>query len=312
MSKIYNDTRDATFGELYDIALSDPNVIVLSADTGAQMFKEFKKNIPKQFFNIGVAEQNTISVAAGLALTNKHVFVFGITNFVTLRCYDQIRIDICTMELPVTILGMGTGYTYSSDGPTHHMVEDVSIMRALPGMTIWCPSDYTMTAQMVHLAHKTPRPSYIRIDKGPFTHIYGNSNHNFGDGLAVLKLGEDLTMVATGIMVSQALELAGELEKQGVQAGVVDLYRLKPVNKKLLIEVVRSCQQIVTLEEHTVLGGLGSIVCEILADSGILVPVKVFGIPDTYHCEVGSREMLRSLDGLDIPSLSKTVLEWMQ
>ena len=312
MSKIYNDTRDATFGELYDIALSDPNVIVLSADTGAQMFKEFKKNIPKQFFNIGVAEQNTISVAAGLALTNKHVFVFGITNFVTLRCYDQIRIDICSMELPVTILGMGTGYTYSSDGPTHHMIEDVSIMRALPGMTIWSPSDYQMTAQVVHLAYKTLGPSYIRIDKGPLPHIYDNTNHDFCDGLAVLKSGKDLTIIGTSIMVGQAFELADELKKHRIQAGVIDLYRLKPVNKKLLIDAVKLSKQIVTLEEHTVLGGLGSIVNEILADSGILIPVKVFGIPDTYHCEVGNRETLRALDGLDIPSLSNTVLGWIQ
>src|SRR4030042_826166 len=116
------------------------------------------------------------------------------------------------------------------------MTEDGSIMRALPGMTIWSPSDYVMTAQVVHLAHKTPGPSFIRIDKGPFTHIYDNSNHNFSDGLAVLKPGEDLAIVATGIMVSQALELADELKKHGIQARVIDLYRLKPVNKKLLIE----------------------------------------------------------------------------
>jgi len=312
MSKTYNDTRDATFEELYEIALRDRNVVVLSADTGALMFKEFKKSISKQFFNVGVAEQNAISVAAGLALTGKHVFVFGISSFVTFRCYEQIRIDICCMELPVTILGMGTGYTYSSDGPTHHMTEDVSIMRALPGMTIWCPSDYMMTAQVVHLAYKTPGPSYIRIDKGPFTHIYDNSDHNFGDGLAVLKVGEDLTIVATGIMVSQALELADELGKNGIQAGVVDLYRLKPVDKRLLIDAVMASKRIVTLEEHTVLGGLGSIVLEILADNGILMPVKVFGIPDKYRDEVGSRKMLRSLDGLDVPGISKTILEWMQ
>jgi len=312
MSKTYNDTRDATFEELYDIALGDPNVILLTVDTGALIFKEFKKNMPKQFFNVGVAEQNAMSVAAGLALIGKHVFVFGITTFVTFRCYEQIKIDICSMNLPVTILGMGTGYVYSSDGPTHHMIEDVSIMRALPGMTIWSPSDYAMTAQVVHLAHKTPGPSYIRIDKGPFPHIYDNSNHDFGDGLAILKPGKDLTIIATSIMVGQALELAHELKKHGIQAGVVDLYRLKPVNKKLLIDAIKLSKRIVTLEEHTVLGGLGSIVHEILADNGILTPVKVFGIPDKYRCEVGSREMLRSLDRLDVPTICKTVLEWMQ
>ncbi len=159
MSKVYNNSRDAIFTELYEIALQDPNVILLAADTGAHMFKEFKKNIPKQFFYVGVAEQNAISVAAGLALTGKHVFIFGITNFVTLRCYEQIRVDLCCMKLPVTILGMATGYVYSSDGPTHHITEDVSAMRALPGMTIWCTSDYMMAASLVHLAYNTQRPS---------------------------------------------------------------------------------------------------------------------------------------------------------
>lgn len=312
MNKIYNDARDAAFQELYEIALRDPNVVVLSVDTGVLMFKEFKKNIPKQFFNVGVAEQNAISVAAGLALIGRHVFVFGIANFVTLRCYEQIKIDICCMKLPVTILGMGTGYTYSTDGPTHHMTENVSIMRALPGMTIWYPSDYTMIASVVHLAYKTPGPSCMLFDKGPFTHIYDDSNHNFFDGLAVLKPGKDLTIVATGIMVSQALKLVDELKKHGIQAGLIDLYRLKPVNKRLLIDAVKASKRIITLEEHTVLGGLGSVVREILADNRILIPIKVFGIPDKYRDEVGSRKMLRSLDGLDVPGISKTILEWMQ
>lgn len=312
MSSVYDDTRDATFCELYKIAIADPNVIVLSADTGAMMFKEFAKNIPDQFYNVGIAEQNAISVAAGLALAGKHVFVFGISNFVTLRCFEQIKVDLCCMQLPVTILGMGTGYSYSSDGPTHHMIEDMSIMRSLPGMTIWCPSDCTMTAELVHLAYHTDTPSYIRTDKGPLTHIYDNVEHNFEDGFAVLKEGKDLTIVATGIMTSRALSIVDELEKQQIDAGLVDLYRIKPVNTVKLIEILKSSTRIVTLEENTVIGGIGSIVREILADNEIFVPVKVFGIPDKYTMEVGSRDMLCSLDGIDVSTVSGTVLEWVQ
>lgn len=308
--KIYNDARDAIFGELYEIAIRDPNVIVLSGDTGAFIFKEFKKNLPKQFFNVGVAEQNTMSVAAGLALSGKHVFVFGLANFVTLRCYEQIKIDICCMELPVTILGTGTGYSYSSDGPTHHMTENLSIMRALPGMTVWCPSDYAMAASAVRLAYQTKRPSCILFDKGPFTHIYDQSNHNFSDGLSLLKPGNDIVIITTGIMTSHGLNLVNELKKQGIEAGLIDLYRIKPVNKKLLIDTVRPFKRIVTVEEYTIFGGLGSTVQEILTEKGIPFPIKSFGIPDTCRREVGSREMLRSLDGLDIISLSKAILEW--
>lgn len=309
--KIYNDTRDATFEELYQIALADSRVIVLTGDTGALMFQEFKKNIPKQFFNVGIAEQNAMSVAAGLALTDRHVFVFGITSFVTLRCLEQIKIDICSMGLPVTILGMGTGYAYSSDGPTHHVTEDVSVMRSLSGITIWSPSDYAMTAQIVHLAYQTPGPSFIRIDKGPFTPIYDNTSHDFNDGLAVLKPGKDVMIVATGIMVNQALQVAEELKKHKVQAGVIDLYRLKPVNKKLLVKTIGE-KRVITLEEHMISGGLGSIVQEVLSESEIYNPVKVFGIRDIYRSEIGSREMLRTLDGLDVPSISRATLQWMR
>jgi len=312
MSSVYDDTRDATFCELYKIAIVDPNVIVLSADTGAMMFKEFAKNIPDQFYNVGIAEQNAISVAAGLALAGKHVFVFGISNFVTLRCFEQIKVNLCCMQLPVTILGMGTGYSYSSDGPTHHMIEDMSIMRSLPGMTIWCPSDCTMTAELVHLAYQTDTPSYIRTDKGPLTHIYDNVDHNFEDGFALLKEGKDLTIVATGIMTSRALAIVDELERQQIDAGLVDLYRIKPVNTAKLIETLKNSTRIVTLEENTVIGGIGSIVREIMADNEIFVPVKVFGIPDKYTMEVGSRDMLCSLDGIDVSTVSGTVLEWVQ
>ena len=308
--KTYNDPRDATFEELYDIALKDESVVVLTADTGARKFREFQATMPERFHNVGVAEQNMMSVAAGLALSGKHVFVFGISNFVTLRCFEQIKIDICSMRLPVTILGMGTGYGYSSDGPTHHMTEDVSVMRSLAGMTIWSPSDCMATARMVHLAHEMPSPSYIRIDKGPFPRIYDNGDHDFSDGLAVLRAGRDLTIAATGIMVGQALELADGLSGHSIKAGVVDLYRLKPVNKELLVKVAGDSKRVVTLEEHTVLGGLGSIVCEALADCGVSLPIKTFGIGDRSRSETGSREWLRSLEGLDIPSLLKKILEW--
>jgi transketolase len=309
--KLYDDTRDAIFGELYLIALNDPNVIVLTADTGALIFNEFKKNIPEQFYNLGVAEQNAISVAAGLALSGKQVFVYAITTFVTLRCYEQIKIDICCMDLPVTILGMGTGYVYSPDGPTHHMTEDLSIMRALPGLNIWSPSDYTMAASSVHMAYQLKKPCYIRFDKGPFSNLYDHNNPDFSNGLTMLKPGNDITLISTGIMVDQAFKVAEELGNKEIKAGVVDVYRLKPVNKKLLIETVRGSKQVAVIEEHTIMGGLGSMVCEVLAEGDVLVPTKLFGIPDTYHCEVGSREMLRKLDKIDVDSIAKSLLSWI-
>ncbi len=308
----YTDTRDATFAELYEIALQDPNVILLTADTGAFKFKDFEKNLPHQFYNIGIAEQNSISVAAGLALAGKKVFVFGISTFVTLRCYEQIKIDICCMDLPVTILGMGTGYGYSFDGPTHHITQDISIMRALPGLTFWSPSDCTLTGASLHLAYAAGGPNFIRIDKGPLKAIYDPQHYDFSDGLSVLKTGKDLTIAATGPMVTQAFAVIEELAKRGLDVGLIDVYRLKPLNAALLVKSLNAVKSLVTMEEHTLSGGFGSLILEALADQGRCIPTKRIGIPDTYRLEVGSREYVRSLDDLHVAGIVEDILEWIK
>ena len=161
----YTDCRDAVFQEIFILAKKDPRVVVLSADTGAFIFKQFKEELPNQFFYTGIAEQNTMSVAAGLARMGRKPFVFGISNFVTHRCLEQIRIDVCGMNLPVTILGTGTGLIYSADGLTHHITEDVSVMRALPNMKIYSPSDHNSLASLIHEAYRSTGPCYIRFDK---------------------------------------------------------------------------------------------------------------------------------------------------
>jgi transketolase len=246
---------------------------------------------------VGISEANMMSVAAGLVLGGRHVFVFGISNFVTLRCFEQVKLDICSMKLPVTILGMGTGYSYSSDGTTHHVVDDVSIMRALSGITIWNPSDYAMSAKLVHMAYKLNSPSYIRFDKGPFRHIYDSYSGAFDDGIMELMPGQDVTIIATGIMVSKAIEISSILNKQGIGVGVIDVYRLKPVNKKLLLKLIFGSKRVITLEEHSVIGGLGSIVAETMSLA------KAYGIPDVYHFEAGSREYLQKLDGINTEAI---------
>lgn len=308
----YSDTRDAIFGELYNIALKDKNVIVMTADTGALKFEEFKRDMPDRFYNVGVAEANMMSVAAGLALEGKHVFVFGISNFVTLRCFEQIKIDICVMNLPVTILGMGTGYTYCHDGPTHHITDDIAVMRTLPNMTIWSPSDYMMTAKLVSLAYKLNSPSYIRFDKGPFEDIYTDDTE-FDDGIrkmfGVLK---DVTIVATGITVTQAFAIQKLLAEDNIHASVVDFYRLKPVDRYKFYEVMRNVERIVTLEEHWRDGGLGSIVLEQLNECGLNIPVRRLGLADYFYSQPGSREYLRELNGTDTKNVIDSIKGWIR
>ena len=308
--KQYTDSRDAIFEELFSIALQDPRVVVLSADTGAFIFKEFKKRIPNQFFNIGIAEQNMISVAGGLALEGKRVFVFGISNFVTLRCFEQIRLDICSMGLPITILGMGAGYTYSADGPTHHITEDVAVMRTLPNMTIFSPSDYTQMAMSVHLAYRNTQATYIRIDKGPLPKLYEASDEDFSSGLRRLKHGKDITLVATGAWVGEAIRIAEGLESVGLEVGVIDLFRIKPVNENLLRSELAMASRVATFEEHSIIGGLGSLVAEVLSQSQMPLPLKIFGTPDQFRSEVGSREKMREFAGLDRHRLPDQIHNW--
>ena len=172
------DMRDAFFDKLYDIAAKDKKVIFLTADMGAFSLERFKKNLKPQYFNVGVAEQNMVSVAAGLALSGKNVFIYSIVPFVTQRCYEQIKVDLSLMNLPVTIIGSGPGFSYNSDGPTHHALQDLAIIRALPNMTILSPSDSDMAEAFAMLSYKNKGPTYVRLDKGKYSSLYSkNTNY---------------------------------------------------------------------------------------------------------------------------------------
>jgi transketolase len=310
MTRVYTEARDACFEELFDIASCDKDVVLLTVDTGAFAFKRFRQELPDQFFNVGIAEQNAMSVAAGLALGGKRVYVFGISNFVTLRCFEQLKIDICCMDLPVTVIGMGTGYVYPKDGPTHHMTDILSLVRTLPGLTVWSPSDYAMIAAAVRSAYHAAGPTYLYVDKGPFDSIYA-PDADFSEGLTVLRSGRDVTLVATGIMVPHAMRAAQRLAERGIDASVIDLYRIKPLNEQGLRDRLAASGRVVTMEENTIVGGLGGLVCEVVAEHGLHTQVKRIGIRDTYRCEIGDRESMRSLDGMDLDGVTETIGRWL-
>jgi transketolase len=285
------DIRDAFFDELYEIARRDRKVVFLTADMGALSLERFRQDFPDRFINVAVAEQNLVSVAAGLALAGKKAFIYAIIPFVTLRCLEQIKVDLCVMKLPVTIVGSGAGFTYSSDGPTHHAIEDVSIMRALPGITIYNPSDQVTAKAAALSASQCTGPVYIRLDKGSFPALY-HPDDNFSNGLAHLRTGTKLLIIATGCMTHVALQEAEDLRKSGINAGLVDLFRLKPIGERL-IEIARRYEGVVTLEEHTLPGGMGAAVLEFFADKGLRLPVKRLGISDVYPARCGDREQMR-------------------
>ena len=301
--KFYQDMRDAVFEEIFEIAKRDKKVIILTADQGAQTFEKFKNQIPDQLINVGVAEQNMIGVASGMAKENFKVFLYAIIPFVTLRCLEQIKIDICCNNLPVNIIGIGSGYSYANDGPTHHATNDIGIMRTLPNLEIWNPSDSNSTSQIIPYLVKSKSPAYLRIDRGKVPEIYSNKNINLMEGFHILKECKNTTIISTGNMVDLSLKISSDLEKIGIPNGVIDCFRIKPLNKELLIKTLKKTKNIITIEENSMIGGLGSSISEILVDSFSNKKIFRYGTPDKFRWDLGGREILHKLDKIDRESI---------
>jgi transketolase len=301
--------RDAFWMRVYDGAKENKDIVVISADMGAPALDKFRRDLSGQFINTGIAEQNAILIAAGLALEGKKVFATAIAPFISLRCYEQIKVNLAGMNLPVTLVGVGAGFSYDDSGPTHHTLEDVSIMRILPNMIVNTATDSVMTAGFVDLSLKMSGPNYVRLDRKILPNIYEQGT-DFSQGLAILKPVKEINIVATGNMVHRALEVSEEVKKHGLEIGVIDLYTL-PINEKLFLNTINNVKKIVTLEEHTLPGGLGGAVVEVLADNNKLVPVKRIGLNlrKGYCYKYGGRKNIQSLCGLDIESIKKIVLD---
>jgi transketolase len=304
------DMRDAFIGELYKHALNDRDIVFLSAEFGAPSLDAFRHDLPAQFINVGISEQNLISVAAGLALGGKRVYAYSIASFITLRCYEQIKIDLCAMNLPVTLLGVGPCYAYSVDGPTHHATEDIAVMRALANMVIYSPTDANMASALVEVSLKSQSPLYIRLDRGRYQPLYP-PGENLSAGFRMVKDGPDVCILATGCMVHRAMEVEKTLAEKNIKVRVIDVYRLKPLDAAKLMDCIRSYSHLVSIEEHTLNGGLGSILLETISDAGLCIPLKRFAIGDSQLYAYGLRNTLHRQRGMDTDSLVRTIQSWI-
>jgi transketolase len=304
------DMRDAFFDKFNELAKSDPNLILLTADHGAFSLNWLKDNLPHQYYNVGISEQNMISHSAGLALGGKKVFAYSIANFISLRVLEQVSVDLSQMNLPVTLVGVGAGFTYSTDGPTHQGLQDVAAMSSIPNLMILNSSDPVSTRAFAKLGYSEQGPKYIRIEKGVLPALYPEL-HDFKPGVFSLRSGVDITIIATGIMVHRALEVADLLEQNSVKVGVIDLYRLKPINVSELLKSLEGSKRVVTLEEHTLSGGMGSIVLTALMEHQFWVPVLRLGIKD-QHCYYYSnnREYVLENYNLGKKQIVETLMKW--
>ena len=299
--------RDAFFDSLFEIAKKDRNVVLLTADTGAICHDKFKAQLKDQYINVGIAEQNMIGVAAGLAMVGKKVYVYAITPFATARCFEQIKVDICCMNLDVTVVGIGAGFDYSTLGPTHHGTEDIALMRILPLMKIYSPSDNTMANIFVELSYKESGPKYIRLDRTGLPLIYKNkSSIDIESGFNVVKKSKCFYILATGRMVDMALKVS-ERFKDNINLGVIDIFRIKPINKDKLWSLIGESNVVVTLEEHFLEGGLADIIGSILLEKKNHPLFKSIGIKNSFCREYGDRNALYAHCSMDIDSVVKFI-----
>lgn len=261
--------RDACAQELTEMARSDSRVVILSGDIGNHMFDGFKTEFPDRFYNCGVAEANMISVAAGLAHSGLRPFVYTFAAFDIARCYEQIRIDLCFQNLPVVIIGLGGGLTYSALGPTHYICEDISILRCLPHMTVTCPSDRSEAMAVLRNTLSHNGPVYVRINKKNEPCIHHDLSDSTIGRSRVLQDGDDLCFITTGVILSEVMKASDILKKEGISAGVIHLHTIKPLDEQLLKTVISRYQMIVSVEEQSLIGGLGGMLAEWIIDNRI-------------------------------------------
>jgi transketolase len=297
--------RDAFVARLEELARTDPRIMLLTGDLGFGVLDTFSKVLPDQFLNVGVAEQNLTAVATGLALEGSIVFTYSIGNFPTLRCLEQIRNDACYHDANVKLVCIGGGFSYGPLGPSHHATEDLAILRALPNMTIFSPTDAWEVACATEAMVNTPGVCYLRLDKS-VSGFGVRPGEVFTPGRArVLREGGDITIVVTGGIAGEALGAAKLLAARGLQCRVLSMHTITPLDTAALDAAARETGGVVTLEEHSVTGGLGGAVSEHCLESGT-VPRRFarFGLRAGFSSVVGSQAYLRRAYGLDAESVA--------
>lgn len=300
--------RNAYLAALHDLAQKNSQVLAVVADNGAIVYDKFRADFPKQFINFGIAEATMISVSAGLANCGKIPFAYTIIPFLTMRAYEQVRNDVCLQKQNVKLVGVGAGFAYSTLGPTHHAIEDLAIMRVLPNMTILSPASPLEAKKVTMAAAKIDGPVYIRLGTTKEPEIY-ETDYDFqvGRGVTLLK-GNDLTIVGTGSIVYNILQAAQELHQHGIHARVINLHSIKPIDHEILVKASRETGVVITVEEHSKIGGLGGAVAEVLLENNGAPQIFVrMGMDDIFCHGYGSHDYLKEQNSLSTRSIYEKV-----
>ena len=297
--------RDAFVAKLLELGRKDPRIVLITGDLGFGVLNEFVATLPGQFINAGVAEQNMTMLATGMALSGWKAFTYSIANFATLRCLEQIRNDACYHDAKVTIVSIGGGFSYGQLGMSHFATEDLAILRALPNLRVITPAETWEAQDLLEEDIKLPGPSYFRIDKSSGG-IPRSAEERSRLGVArVLAEGRDVTLVTVGGILAEAVAAAKMLQDDGISARVLSLPSLKPLDEGAILAAARETGGIVTLEEHTIVGGLGSAIAECCLSAGAAPGFFLrLGLPDVFSTVVGDQYYLRRHFGLDAEAVA--------
>ena len=306
--------RKTALDMVYELAKKDPRVVFIGSDLGPGTLDAFKNEMPERFFMEGVAEQNLIGMAAGMAMDGFIPFVNTIATFLTRRCFEQVAVDLCLHNLPVRLIANGGGLVYAPLGPTHLAIEDMAILRTLPNMCVVAPTDADEMRRFIPCTLDVPGPIYIRLAKGGDPIVSRDADgFEIGQAICLREPGQVL-MVATGVMVSRCLAAAETLAAEGVECGVLNMHTVKPLDGETILDKARGVRLLLTVEEHVRIGGLGSAVTDLLADRLDTAPPAVvrpavvrLGIGDEFPPHYGSQDALLEFYGLQAPGIARTV-----
>ena len=291
--------RTAFIDTLRELARIDDRIFLLTADMGYSVFETFRDEFPDRFLNTGIAEQNTIGIAAGLAARGKIVYVYSIIPFVTMRCFEQVRLDLAYNFMNVKLVGVGAGLTYGPLGSSHHALEDIAIMRSLPDMTVLCPGDPIETRELIKRSFEYEGPVYIRLGKNGEPKIHPDETRiEIGKSITVLE-GNDLALITTSNMLETGKKWVEEWKQDGVNVSLISMPSLKPFDSSTVKNLIDKEIPIITLEEHSVIGGLGSIISQVIATTGKPVKFQQIGINDKFSHVIGGHEFQRKKFMLD-------------
>lgn len=302
--------RDTYLNVLYNLASKDNDVISMVADNGLIVYDNFRRDFPERYFNFGISEENMVAAAAGMANCGKIPFIYTISAFLAYRAYEFIRDDVCFQNRNVKIIGIGTGLTYSTLGPSHHTTEDIGLLRGLPNLTVFSPATKKEIVWMMQEAYQTEGPVYIRLGNNKEEYYIGDIAFEIGKP-SIVRNGTDISIFTTGTILNEVIKVYEMLKEDGIGAQVISVHTLKPMDTVSVAKLAMSTAKVVVVEEHNVISGLYSALSEIFVEAGVYRPVLKIGLEDVFAKDYGELLSVRKANRLDSQSIYEKIKKWI-